>query len=73
MFKQTCHLPPVITKQKSRKYEKVMCHVQRDMLLTRYNYKQKSMGYEKVMCHDDDVQIDMLLTCCNYKTKEHGI
>jgi hypothetical protein len=64
MFKQTCHLPPVITKQKC---EKVMYNVQTDMSLTRCDYKQKC---EKVMCH---VQTDMSLTRCDYKTKEHGI
>jgi hypothetical protein len=26
MFRQTCHLPPVITKQKSMEYQKSICH-----------------------------------------------
>jgi hypothetical protein len=32
MFKQTYHLHPVITKEKSMEYEKVMCHVQTHLL-----------------------------------------
>jgi hypothetical protein len=34
MLKENCHLPPVITKQKSMECQKVMCHVQTDMSLT---------------------------------------
>jgi hypothetical protein len=44
MFKQTCHLPAVITKQKSMECQKVMCHVQTDMSLTCCDYKKKEHG-----------------------------
>jgi hypothetical protein len=44
MFKETCHLLAEITKQKSREYEKVMCHVQRDISLTGCDYKRKEHG-----------------------------
>jgi hypothetical protein len=70
MFKQTYPLLPVITKQKSMECQKVMCHVQTEMSLTRCDYKTKSMECQKVMCH---IQTDMSLTACDSKTKEHGI
>ena len=44
MFKQTWHLPTVITKQESMESQKVIFHVQTDMALTRCNYKAREHG-----------------------------
>jgi hypothetical protein len=44
MFKQTYHLPTVITKQRSMEYEKIIGQVQTDMLITSCNYKTKEHG-----------------------------
>jgi hypothetical protein len=54
------------TGYKEHEYEKVICHVQIDMLLTPCDYKT----CEKVIYF---VQTGMSLTYCNYKTKEHRI
>ena len=46
-------------------YEKVMGHVQRDMSLTRRDYKTKSIEYKEVY----HVQTDIFLTSCNQSMK----
>jgi hypothetical protein len=70
MFKQTCHLPTVITNKRAWNVRKWCAMFKQIYPWPAVLTKQKSMECQKVMCH---VQTDMSLTSCDYKTKEHGM